>query len=124
MTWKLYRLNIDDRLSWIYRLAITCIMITVGTLFLMLSLFAYQEFKESHPAHTILQWDQEDGGYDLHVFSNVSEWIGASCFLLFMVSYFNEFQEIHIVTKCTPRRSDSNSIESAELEKQLLQDIS
>ena len=95
-------------------------MITAGTLFLLSSLFAYEEFKESQPAHTILQWDKNDGGYNLHVFSNVSEWIGASCFLLFMVSYFNEFQEISIVNKCIPR--SSNDTESEESEKQLLQD--
>lgn len=114
-TWKLYCFNIDDRLSWIYRLTITCIMMTAGSLFLLFSLFAYEEFEDSHPTHTILQWDQKDGGYNLHVFSNVSEWIGVTCFLLFLVSYFNEFQEINIVTKCIPR--SSNCIESVELEK-------
>ncbi len=96
-------------------------MIIAGSLFLLSSLFAYQEFKDSHPTHTVLQWDKEDGGYDLHVFSNVSEWIGASCFLLFIISYFNEFQEINIVTKCIPRRSN-NCVKSTESEE--LQDSS
>ena len=115
ITWKMYCFNIDDRLSWIYRMTITCIMITAGSLFLLFSLLSYQEFKDSDPTHSILQWDQEDGGYNLHVFSNVSEWIGASCFLLFLVSYFKEFQEINIVTKCIPR--SSNFDRSTELEK-------
>jgi hypothetical protein len=90
-------------------------MITAGSLFLLFSLLAYQEFKDSQPAHSILQWDKDDGGYNLHVFSNVSEWIGASCFLLFLVSYFNEFQEINVVTKCIPR--NTNGDKSMELEK-------
>ena len=115
ITWKMYFFNIDERLSWIYRMTVTCIMITAGSLFLLFSLLSYQEFKDSHSTHSILQWDQEDGGYNLHVFSNVSEWIGASCFLLFLASYFNEFQEINIVTKCIPRSSNCNR--SMELEK-------
>ena len=114
ITCKLYHFKIDDRLSWIYRLTVTCIMITAGSLFLLFSLIAYQQFEESNPTHTILQWDKDDGGYNLHVFSNVSEWIGASSFLLFLASYFKEFQEIQILPKCIPR--SSNNIKSTELE--------
>ena len=117
MTWKLYCFSIDDRLSWIYRLIVTCIMFTAGSLFLLFSLFAYEEFEESNPDHSILQWNQKDGGYNLHVFSNVCEWIGASCFLLFLVSFFNEFQEINVVTKCIPRNPSCSKSTETELEE-------
>ena len=66
-------------------------------------MFAYQEFKENHSGHDILKWKQGDGGYDLHVFSNVWEWVGTSSFILFIMSYFKEFQEVHVVTKCLSR---------------------
>ena len=73
-------------------------------MFLLSSLFAWQEFKEGHGVrHDILKWEPGDGGYHLHVFSNTCEWVGASSFMLFIVSYFKEFQEVVVVTKCSSR---------------------
>ena len=92
-------------------------MITAGSLFLMFSLISFAEFKDSHPSHTILRWNQNDGGYELHVFSNVCEWIGASCFLLFLVSYLKEFQEVQIVTKCISKSLSSLKSTEEELEE-------
>ena len=78
-------------------------MFLSGSFFLISSLFAYQEFKEGQGEHNMLEWKPGDSGYHLHVVSNVCEWIGASSFVLFILSYFNEFQEVEIVTKCSSR---------------------
>ena len=47
-----------------------------------------------HYSSTKELWHPKDSGYDMHVVSSISEWITAMLFLLFFLSFHNEFDQI------------------------------
>jgi predicted cobalt transporter CbtA len=42
------------------------------------------------------KWYPEDGGWEMHVASTVSEWIVATSFCIYILSFVREFQIINI----------------------------
>jgi hypothetical protein len=42
------------------------------------------------------KWYPEDGGWEMHVASTVSEWIVATSFCVFILSFVREFQKINL----------------------------
>lgn len=44
--------------------------------------------------HNPRKWYPNDGGWELHVASTISEWIVAVCFCLYILTFYSEFSEI------------------------------
>lgn len=44
----------------------------------------------------LTKWSREDGGFDLHVLSSVTEWICASCIMIYLLLFIWDFEEISL----------------------------
>ncbi|KAJ8977606.1 hypothetical protein NQ317_011778 [Molorchus minor] len=47
-----------------------------------------------HPCDDITKWSKDDGGYDFHLVSTITEWIMAVTFQFFLASFTSEFKLI------------------------------
>jgi hypothetical protein len=83
------------------RLLLTITTSICGLAFFLAEIPAYKQFIQSGSQHSIQQWRPEDDGYRLHVVSNVCEWVGASCFAIFISTFFKEFQKISLSVNCS-----------------------
>lgn len=53
-------------------------------------LMSHLKYKGQNPR----KWYPEDGGWELHVASTISEWIVAICFCIYILTFYSEFSEI------------------------------
>ena len=101
LTYHFSKAGLNSTCMFVFRLAITVLMTICGIVFFVAEIPAYKQFLLSGTNRTIQQWRPEDGGYTLHVLSNVCEWVGASCFTIVISTFYGEFQKISLSVNCS-----------------------
>ena len=74
-----------------------CISVVTGTL-------AYAAYKGTNPQ----KWYKEDGGWELHMASTVTEWLCAIAFCIYILTFSDEFKNVkvtHPKVLCTRNRT-------------------
>lgn len=103
MTYHLFKIELNSLYLLIIRLVCSSLLAIGVGVFFIAEVFAYNEFVESGTTHTVSQWQPEDGGYSLHVLSNMAEWLSVWCFGIFVLTYCKEFQKISIGIQCVAK---------------------
>ncbi|XP_050510016.1 DNA damage-regulated autophagy modulator protein 2-like isoform X2 [Diabrotica virgifera virgifera] len=88
LSYKMYP-TIGHRINNIFRAVITCLNVSAILIFAAL----YIEYFTA-PGTDMTKWKQEDGGYEFHIASAVSEYVLVISTVLHIVTYFYEFRTI------------------------------
>ena len=95
---------VSSRLKWaskwvfIFRLVVSCIITCAGIGYPFFKWFSKTRLQTGSSEAF---WSLDDGGYALHLFSTIGEWVACLCLALFPASFYEEFKtfspEIHHV---------------------------
>ncbi|XP_076667857.1 DNA damage-regulated autophagy modulator protein 1-like isoform X1 [Andrena cerasifolii] len=76
-----------------------CFVVTVVT-----GVLSHLAYKGTNPR----KWYKEDGGWELHVASTVTEWLCAAAFCVYILTFTDEFRDVkisHPKVVCNPNRT-------------------
>ncbi|XP_012558090.1 DNA damage-regulated autophagy modulator protein 1 [Hydra vulgaris] len=86
---------------------VRCFLIFTISVFLCInvvtSILSYEIFINYNLQHTIAQWVPGDFGYLIHIVSNSSEWLSAMFIIIYVLTYFEEFQHVVLLIDCQER---------------------
>ena len=90
------KMGLHSKWVFIFRLVVSCIITCAGIWYPFFKWFSKTRLGSSEAF-----WSPDDGGYALHLFSTIGEWVACLCLALFPASFYEEFKtfslEIHHV---------------------------
>lgn len=92
------KMGLHSKCVFIFRLVVSCTITCAGIGYPFFKWFSYTRLQTGS---SVDFWSPGDGGYALHLFSTIGEWVACLCLALFPASFYEEFKtfslEIHHV---------------------------
>ena len=92
------KMGLHSKWVFIFRLVVSCIITCSGIGYPFFKWFSKTRLQTGSSEAF---WSPDDGGYALHLFSTIGEWVACLCLALFPASFYEEFKtfslEIHHV---------------------------
>ena len=92
------KMGLHSKWVFIFRLVVSCTMTCTGIGYPFFKWFSTTKLQTGSSEAF---WSPDDGGYALHLFSTIGEWVACLCLALFPASFYEEFKtfslEIHHV---------------------------
>ncbi|EDO49700.1 predicted protein, partial [Nematostella vectensis] len=96
LTHHLVKIGYNSCCMFAIRFALTVLCSVCGLTFFLAEIYGYRAFLASGSTHTIQQWKPGDAGYELHVVSNVAEWVAGASFTIYISTFYSEFQRLSL----------------------------
>ncbi len=93
LSWKMVRCGVNTRKLCSIRIILTFLAIVSLILCVVARALANQGWK-GISNHNKQHWQQDDGGYEMHLISSINEWITALLILSYFLTFCGEFEKI------------------------------
>ncbi len=93
LSWKMVRCGVNTRKLCTMRIILTFNAIVAFMVCIAARYLASKQWK-SASGHNQRHWDKDDGGYQMHIVSSITEWITAFHILAFFLTFCGEFEKI------------------------------
>jgi hypothetical protein len=118
MSYLIYRISIARKMSHLIAIIIRLILSVLASIFFVIVIVSMQIASRQHIHQSVeystYYWDARNGGYTVHLISTVAEWCLGISFLLFFVTFHNDFLRLHIITTIAIRGVNGDGLEITE----------